>query len=220
LIKQPVIRGGKTRAQIAKAKAHAANRPAPLRSGTIETLIARVAAQDQRALRALYLRTAELLHGVLLRMLNHPSEAEDGLQEVFIRIWTRAPSFDPERGGGLTWLVAIARNYAIDQRRKQNAADHVTLEPTAPDPSDAEINNIADPGPNAEATHDARHTARRIIRCLSTLNPQHAEALRAAYLEGQSYRDLAHHHGVPLNTIRTWLRRSLTKLRDCMATEV
>lgn len=206
---QPVIRGETTRAQISRTRRSTANRPGPVKNSTTEALIARVAAQDQRALRLLYHLTAELLHGVLLRMLAQPTEVEDGLQEVFIRIWTRAPSFDPARGRGTTWLIAIARNYAIDQRRKRHT----------PNGPDFEINNIADPGQNAEATHDARHTARRIIRCLGTLNPQHAEALRAAYLDGQSYRDLAHHHGVPLNTIRTWLRRSLTKLRDCMASE-
>ena len=173
-------------------------------------LIARVALRDQQALHQLYHRTSDLLHGVLLRMLNHQSEAEDGLQEVFIRIWTRAPSFDPARGGGMTWLLAIARNYAIDQRRKRHGLEG----------PEVEINAIPDPGQSAEATHDARTTARRIIHCLGTLNPQHAEALRAAYLDGQSYRDLALHHGVPLNTIRTWLRRSLTKLRDCMASEM
>jgi RNA polymerase sigma-70 factor (ECF subfamily) len=74
----------------------------------------------------------------------------------------------------------------------------------------------ADPAPHAETRMIATGEARRINDCFATLEPDRASALRGAYLTGLSYSDLAERHGVPLNTMRTWLRRSLLKLKECM----
>ncbi|MFM2367548.1 MAG: hypothetical protein RIR95_2156 [Pseudomonadota bacterium] len=173
----------------------------------VALLIAKVAAQDRAAFRLLYTQTSSKLMGVLLRMFGQRAEAEDALQEVYTRVWLRADRFDASKGRGMTWLIAISRNLAIDRLRTKPDA-------TADD-EDA-IAAVADTAPRAETRLIAAGEARRITDCFATLEPDRAEALRGAYLSGLSYTDLAARHAVPLNTMRTWLRRSLVKLRECM----
>jgi len=171
----------------------------------VADLIARCAAADRAAFRSLYHTTSMKLMGVLLRMLGERAEAEDALQEVYTRVWLRAGRYDPAKGRGMTWLIAVARNLAIDRLRAR------------PQPSgDAEIETVADTAPRAEARLVAQGDARRVTECFETLEPDRAQAVRGAYLDGLSYLQLADRHGVPLNTMRTWLRRSLLKLRECL----
>lgn len=179
--------------------------PGPILTETCQ-LLERISQQDRAAFRELYHAAGPKLMGVLLRMLGTRSEAEDALQEVFTRVWLRAGRFDPSRGAGMTWLVALSRNHAIDRLRarkpEQNDDDAVAL--------------IADTAPRAETRLIALGQARRVSECFDTLEPARAEAVRGAYLDGLSYDTLATRHAVPLNTMRTWLRRSLLKLKECL----
>jgi RNA polymerase sigma-70 factor, ECF subfamily len=172
----------------------------------IALLIFQCAAQDRAAFRALYRDTSAKLMGVLLRILGERSEAEDALQEVFTRVWLRAARYDADKGRGMTWMIAIARNLAIDRLRIRPPAQ-----------SDEGMETVIDSAPRAETRLVAAGEARRIADCFATLEPDRAEALRGAYLSGLSYTDLAARHSVPLNTMRTWLRRSLLKLKECLA---
>lgn len=175
----------------------------------IAPLLARVAGGDRQAFRALYSATSPKLMGVLLRMLGTRAEAEDALQEVFTRVWVRANRFDPALGRGMSWLIAIARNLAIDRLRAR---------PSQARPGDDgdETDALPDRRASAEAGLIARGEAQRIVDCMGQLEPERAAAVRGAYLQGQSYQDLALRHNVPLNTMRTWLRRSLLRLRECL----
>ncbi len=168
--------------------------------------LGRIAAQDRAAFRALYAAASAKLMGVLLRILGDRAEAEDALQEVFTRVWLRAGKFDATRGQGMTWLIALARNHAIDRLRAR---------PPRAEGDDA-MEALADTAPRAEAQLVARGEARRVADCFDRLEPDRAAALRGAYLQGQSYADLAARHAVPLNTMRTWLRRGLLSLRECL----
>jgi RNA polymerase sigma-70 factor (ECF subfamily) len=143
--------------------------------------------------------------GVLLRMLKERSEAEDALQEVYTRIWLRAGRYDPAKGRGMTWLIAIARNLAIDRLRARPEAT-----------SDDGLDLVQDSAPRAETRLVAMGEAKRMADCFATLESDRAEAVRGAYLGGLSYVELAERHLVPLNTMRTWLRRSLLKLKECL----
>ncbi len=163
------------------------------------------AAGDRIAFRALYRNTSAKLMGVLLRILKERTEAEDALQEVFTRVWLRAGRYDPVKGRGMTWLIAIARNLAIDRLRARVVAM-----------DDDGLDMVPDSTPRAETRLIAQGEARRIADCFGTLDPERAEAVRGAYLTGLSYVDLAARHAVPLNTMRTWLRRSLFKLKECL----
>ena len=172
----------------------------------IAALLARCAAQDRAAFRALYSQGAPKLFGLLIRMLGERAEAEDALQEVFTRVWLKAARFDPARGSGMAWLVALARNHAIDRLRARP--------PRTED--EAPLDSIADAAPRAETRLMARAELQRMTDCFATLEPDRADALRGAYLRGLSYTELAERFDVPLNTMRTWLRRSLLKLRECL----
>ena len=171
----------------------------------VADLIARCAAQDRVAFRALYRDSSAKLMGVLLRILKDRTAAEDALQEVYTRVWLRAGRYDPAKGRGMTWLIAITRNLAIDRLR----ARVETLDSEG-------IDLVPDTAGRAETRLVAQGEARRVADCFATLEPDRAAAVRGAYLDGLSYLDLAARHAVPLNTMRTWLRRSLLKLKECL----
>ena len=172
----------------------------------ISGLIARTALGDRKAFSVLYAQTSAKLFGVSLRILKDRAQAEDAVQEVYVRIWRRAGSFRAGQASAMAWLVTIARNQAIDMIRARQPA---TVEyDDAPD--------VADPDPDPEARAELSGEARRIDGCLGELEQDRATAVVEAYIEGLSYQELADKNGVPLNTMRTWLRRSLLKLRECM----
>lgn len=171
----------------------------------IAELIGQVAFADRAAFRALYGASSAKLFGVCLRILKERGEAEDAVQEVFTRVWLNARRYDASRARGMTWLIAIARNHAIDRLRARPAPADSDTAPEVPDRA---------PGPEAQVV--AKGEARRIADCFDTLEPARAAALRGAYLGGLSYEDLSRRHDVPLNTMRSWLRRGLMKLKECL----
>lgn len=169
-------------------------------------LLARVSLKDRDCFSRLYQASSPKLFSVLLRILRHRTEAEDALQEVFVKIWQRANRFRPEDGKPETWLTAIARNHAIDMLRARkpqaSAIDEAyDLASDEIDPETAAVN---------------RSEGDRIDRCMRILESDKADAVKRAYVEGLSYQELAELYNIPLNTMRTWLRRSLLKLRECL----
>lgn len=176
-------------------------------SQDIADLIARCALRDRAAFRDLYARTSAKLFGVSLRILKDRSEAEEALQEVYVKIWQRADRYVAGSYSPISWLVAVARNHALDiLRARKPVADEIDV-----------ALEIADLGPDPERAAVDRSERTRIDTCLAELDGDKAEAVRGAYLDGYSYDELAERHGVPLNTMRTWLRRSLLKLRECLS---
>lgn len=172
----------------------------------IERLLGRCALGDRAAFGRLYAQAAPKLFGVSLRILANRGDAEEATQEAFVRIWQNADRFHSGRGSGPGWIVAIARNAAIDRARARRA----------PTRDIADMVDLADPGPTPEASAEAADDRRRIEGCLGQLPADRAQAVRAAYVEGHSYDELARRFEVPLNTMRTWLRRALIALRKCL----
>ena len=173
--------------------------------GVAELLVA-VAAQDRAAFRQLYFLTNAKLLGVLIRILRTRCEAEDALQEIFTRVWLKAGMYEAAKGRGMTWLICMARNHAIDKIRARPQAIADTRA----------IDEMVDTTASAENRMIAMGEARRIRMCLGCLAPERAAMLRGAYLDGYSYLELARSFDVPLNTVRTTLRRSLHRVRECM----
>jgi RNA polymerase sigma-70 factor (ECF subfamily) len=168
-----------------------------------------VAGGDRDALRQVYQDTSAKLYGVCLRILNDTAEAEDVLQDIYLTIWRRAGAFEPERGlSPITWLVAIARNKAIDRLR-------ATARPRAVRPLE-EAAGVADSGPAPSASVEAADEAAALSRCLGELEPHHAETVRTAFFEGVTYEALAVRIGAPVGTVKSWIRRSLQRLRTCL----
>lgn len=175
-------------------------------SEDLSTLIQRVGLGDRQAFRTLYSLTSPKLHAVCLRVLRERTDAEDALQEVYIKVWHAAPRFAVTGQSPVSWLAAIARNHAIDRIRARRP------QPVAMD----EAPEVQDEGPDPEEAVLAAAERRRIDDCLSRLKEGRADAVRAAYVEGHSYQELAERFRLPLNTVRTWLRRSLLQLRECL----
>ena len=174
----------------------------------IEKWLGRMAVGDRKAFASLYSATSAKLFGVSLRVLNNRAEAEEVLQDIYIRIWHNAGRYQVNGLSPMSWLITIARNLSID-RLRQRKGRHDGLD---------EAVEIADATPGPEALAIAGSDRARIVGCMSQLEPDRADAVRRAYVMGESYAELATRYAVPLNTIRTWLRRSLIKLKDCLST--
>ncbi len=173
----------------------------------VAALIARVALRDRAAFDRLYAVTSAKLFGTCLRILKHRPEAEEAVQEVFVKIWLKADRFAVMGQSPMSWLIAIARHQAIDRlRARREAADEL---------GDAAL-AVRDPAAGPEALAVAAGERRRLDRCMDDLEADRAAAVRSAYIEGHSYADLAARHAVPLNTMRSWLRRSLMRLKECL----
>lgn len=226
-----VLRGGKPLFRVNKASAVTALKKRPFASGhlgcddalssrigmgnlnrvgnlsDIEALIQKVGLRDRAAFSALYDATSAKLFGVCLRVLNNRAEAEDALQDAFVKVWHKADRYGVTGHSPMTWLITLARNTAIDKlrARKQGSVDI------------DEVHDLSDAAPTPEAAAIASSEKMRLDACLDTLDPDRAAAVRSAYLDGDSYNDLAARFDVPLNTMRTWLRRSLLKLKDCLS---
>lgn len=172
----------------------------------ITKLIVRTSMKDRAAFDELYRHTSAKLFGVCLRILKDRGEAEEALQEVFIKIWSKADRCAVSELSPISWLVAIARNHAIDRLRAR-----------AKLPVDiADALEIFDPEPGPEAKLVAIGERGRIYGCLDELEKVKGDAVRSAYLDGETYAELATRYAVPLNTMRTWLRRSLIRLKECL----
>lgn len=175
----------------------------------IEGMIARMAMGDRQALSSLYAATSAKLYGIALRVLEDRQEAEDALQEIFVKLWHNADRYRSNGLSPMTWLITVARNHAIDRLRARRSARMAPIEDAA---------EVADHRGTPEDAAVASSLRGRIGECLGTLPPDRADAVRRCYLLGASYAELADRYDVPLNTVRTWLRRSLLKLRECLGT--
>ncbi|GHA41849.1 RNA polymerase sigma factor [Amylibacter ulvae] len=173
----------------------------------IENMIARVGIGDRNAFSLLYDATSAKLFGVCLRILNNRADAEEALQEVFVRIWQKSSSYSANGYSPMTWLITLARNLAIDKLRARKA----------PTTDIDDVPDLRDQGPTPEAAAIASSERAQIDTCLNELDDGHADAVRGAYLNGDSYQELADRFDVPINTMRTWLRRSLLKLKECLS---
>jgi RNA polymerase sigma factor, sigma-70 family len=179
----------------------------PTECAELSRILLAVGRGDQRAFAELYRLTSPRLFGVCLRMLRDRGEAEDALQETYATVWRRAESFDPARAGAITWLVTLARNKAIDRLRRHR-------EQPLDDPDRIDLADEHQPSPAQHA--DASQERQRLQRCLDQLEPQQQSAVRAAFFSGATYNELAARSGVPLATMKSWIRRSLIRLRSCL----
>jgi RNA polymerase sigma-70 factor (ECF subfamily) len=170
--------------------------------------IERVAVGDRAAFEEVYRRTSMKLFGVCLRILPARQEAEEALQEAYLSVWRRAGSFDPSKGGAMTWLITLTRNRAVDRLRSKRRMVDVPIDLAE---------TVRDPAAAASTMIEADQEARRLAFCLDTLATDDAHLIRAAFLEGSTYPELAVRAARPLGTIKSRIRRALLKLRDCLS---
>lgn len=173
----------------------------------LSAALARVGAGDRQAMRLVYDLTAAKLFGVCLRISQDRESAEDILQNVYIKVWSRAGRFDPERASPVTWLCAIARNSAIDWRRASGGPAMLPEEAAA---------DIADDRAAAPDLIIEAQDRDRIFDCLERLEEKQRQAIRTAFFDGFTYAQLAEQMAVPLGTMKSWVRRGLLQLRECL----
>ncbi|MEO6264285.1 MAG: sigma-70 family RNA polymerase sigma factor [Luteimonas sp.] len=163
---------------------------------------------NRRAFEDLYQRTSAKLFGICLRILHERSEAEEVLQDVYLTIWRKAAQYDGERASPITWLAMIARNKAID-RLRVGRIDRTAV------PIDFAA-ELADEGMPAAALVEAAAESQRLQNCLDELSGEQRGAIRVAFFEGCTYEEIATRSATPLGTIKSWIRRGLLKLKDCL----
>jgi RNA polymerase sigma-70 factor (ECF subfamily) len=166
-------------------------------------LLQRCAAHDPAAFRTLYEKTSPILFARLLRMLRRRSVAEEALQDVYVRIWQRAAQFEAHRGRALAWMVTIARYCAIDLMRRErltlvgdDALDQVPDESTS------------DPAPDKPNNFDV---------CIGRLPENTRNCLTLAFVEGRSHDEIARLTSNPLGSVKSWIRRGLMSLKECLS---
>ena len=162
---------------------------------------------DRSALRTVYDATHAKLFGIVLRICRERQAAEDVLQDVYLTIWRRADAFDPGRASPITWMATIARNRAIDRMR--SSAIRRT------EPEDAAL-EVADESPLAPELIARAQTATRLHTCLDTLEERQQTVIRTAFFDGLTYAELADRLTVPLGTVKSWIRRGMMKLKECL----
>lgn len=173
----------------------------------LDKLLQDVAVQDVAAFRTLYDKTSRIVMGIALRVCRDRQMAEDVLQEVYLQIWRRADVFDPTRASSLGWITVIARNRAVDHVRRVGRPGNAGRSP-----EEYEVENL----PSLAGGVELGGALRDLTNCLQGLSADHREAILRAYYHGWSREEIANHFDIPQNTIKTWLRRGLIALRQCM----
>jgi RNA polymerase sigma-70 factor (ECF subfamily) len=171
------------------------------------SLIAAVAKGDEAAFERLYVATRAKLYGVVLRILRRQELAEEIIQETYVKIWNSAGQFNPELASPITWMTSIARNRAIDLVRKKSEAS-IEEEPDAME--------VAADSPDPLARREMTEELKRLLECVGRLEPDRQRLVLLAYYNGWSREQLAEKFAAPINTIKTWLRRSLLDIRECL----
>lgn len=173
--------------------------------------LSETSAGSQSAFKNLYDATSPQLYSLLLRMLRNPDSAQDVLQDAYVKIWHKAASYAPERGAPLTWLLTIARYSALDRLRKRRP------EVTLPDDPDLEARLLEDEeGRNPSDANEELQKLGAVQNCLNTLKPTQQNSVLLAYYEGLTHEELSERLGAPLGTVKSWVRRGLARLRECL----
>ena len=170
-------------------------------------LLAAVGQGDQAAFEQLYAATRAKLYGVVLRILRRHDLADEVIQETYLKIWGSAGTFNPAMASPITWMVTIARNRAIDLVRKRSEVS-IEEEPEAMD--------VAADLPNPLAARELSEDLKRLMGCVGALDGDRQQMVLLAYYNGFSREQLAAKFEKPVNTIKTWLRRSLLEIRECL----
>ena len=172
-------------------------------------LLARSANGDSAALRTLYEQTAPQLFAVLRRIIQRSDLAQEALQDVFVSIWRNASVYSVQRGRPMSWMISIARYRALDIRRssKHDAAtrDLALVEETLVAPNADVVDQV-----------NLATDAARLAECMKRLSPEQDKCVRLAFLDGLSHEEISGKLSSPMGTVKSWVRRGLRVLKDCL----
>ena len=179
--------------------------------GELDELMVRTGTRDEAAFRRFYDLTAPYILAFLLRLLKDRFHAEDVLQETMVIAWNKAGEYDPSVASARTWITTIARRRALDILRSRKRRDTVLAE----DAADIRTTlGLAEP--RGTETPESSVTAQKLAACFGKLNEEPATCIRFAYLDGMTLREIAVHVERSLGTVKSWVRRGMALLQECM----
>lgn len=175
-------------------------------------LMTRVVSGDERALSGLYDRHAPLVFNLARAVTGGEEDAEEVTEDVFVRLWTGADVFDPDRGSLRSWLAIMARSRALDlvraRERRRRAHERAAVR-------DDEGVAVSVSGPIASDTSVLQADVRRALdRALSVLSAEQRRVIELAYLGGLTQSEIAETLAEPLGTVKTRIRDGMIRLRD------
>lgn len=178
----------------------------------LAALLAATASGDEGAFAKLYALSSPKLYAIVVRLLKRRDWAEEALQDVYVRIWQKAETYSPERGVAMAWLATIARYRALDVlRAKRPEIGESDLDEN----QSALVEGVeSSQSPEDEAVEGTELD--RLDNCLKELPDEQRKIVMLSYYEGFTHSELAKKFAAPLGTIKSWTRRGLMRLRDCL----
>lgn len=185
----------------------------PLDPQQLRTWLMAAGKRDAAAFRALYEASSSKLFGFALRILKKRELAEEVLQESYVAIWNNAANYQSHLAAPMTWMATIVRNKAFDHLRRSDAAVEIDA-----DQFDGEVMNaLQDPQATPIEALQMSGDAKALAWCMSALEGAHRQVVALAYFHDLSHSEVAAQMKLPIGTVKTWIRRSLDKLRVCLA---
>lgn len=179
----------------------------------LESLIAATARGDTAAFQSLYRETSSHLFALLVRMLKRRDWAEEALQDSLLKVWRKSETYDQTKGSPSTWLFTIARHRALDMLRAKRPEDSIEME----DEDGVLVTaDVEDESQNPEARAIEGEGIGRMERCMKGLQEAERKSVMLAYYEGYTHPELSAAMDAPLGTVKSWVRRGLSKLRACL----
>jgi RNA polymerase sigma-70 factor (ECF subfamily) len=179
-----------------------------------QSLIRLIARSQESALSELYDRYSRLVYSLALNAVGDPATAEEITQDVFIRIWDHAGTYQAEKSKVVTWIASITRYRSIDVIRRRKIRPESQSVSWEIEPSANEMNPI-----NVEQTVEISQERRRVRQAISVLPEEQRQALAYAYFQGYTHREIAEVLGEPLGTVKTRIRLAMQKLRQLLEQE-
>ena len=176
-----------------------------------QSLIRLIARSQESALSELYDRYSRLVYSLALNAVGDPATAEEITQDVFIRIWDHAGTYQAEKSKVVTWIASITRYRSIDVIRRRKIRPESQSVSWEIEPSANEMNPI-----NVEQTVEISQERRRVRQAISVLPEEQRQALAYAYFQGYTHREIAEVLGEPLGTVKTRIRLAMQKLRQLL----
>ncbi len=172
------------------------------------SLLERCVLQDQIAFKALYDLTSSRLYATLFNILRIEAVAEEALQETYVKIWSKASEYNSELGQPITWMTSIARYQALDMLRKRRIRED---RETDWDATSLVDRLMAQPDPSQMAEYQDV-----LEKCFDRLSQSQRLCIIRAYIEGLTHDELSKSTKTPVGTVKSWIRRGLVSLKECI----
>lgn len=170
-------------------------------------LVQQLLQRDVDAFEQLYDQYSRVVYALVLRIVQQGSTAEEVVQDVFLQLWRNAARYDTRRGPFVPWLMALARNRALDHLRLRSERQRRREDQTEELPPVIDV-------PQFEQALDEKRRAERVRALMGSLNPQQKKAIELAYFKGLSHTEIAETLQEPLGTVKSWIRNGLLRLKE------